>query len=156
MKLCTETITVFNSKYDNEDGYDVYVGTVIKGASWHCEIASTIDMQGLKAANKFVVRIPMNADFSGKSFSDPLTFGKIPFISPGHEMHPMIVLYPNSGFGDISTVFTLKNGDIIVKGEVVESVIRPSDLHKKYEAFTVLGVSENNRGRAQHWKVVGS
>ena len=74
MELCTETITIFNARLDDEDGYDVYIPTVIRGASWHCEIASTVDASGLKAANKFTVRIPTDADFSGKAYADPIAY----------------------------------------------------------------------------------
>lgn len=133
MELCTETISIFNAKLDDEDGYDVYVPTVIHGASWHCEIASTVDASGLKAANKFTVRIPLDADFSGKTYADPIAYAG----------------------GDPTNLFTLKNGDIVVRGEVVESM-KPSELQKKYEAFTILGISDNRRGRSPHWKVVGS
>lgn len=133
MELCTETITIFNAKLDDEDGYDVYMPTVIRGVSWHCEIASTVDASGLKAANKFTIRIPEDADFSDKVYADPIAYAG----------------------GDPTNLFTLKNGDIVVKGEVVESM-KPADLHKKYEAFTILGVSDNRRGRSPHWKVVGA
>lgn len=133
MQLCTETITIFNATLDEEDGYDVYIPTVIRGVSWHCEIASTVDSSGLKAANKFTIRIPEDADFSGKSYADPIAYAG----------------------GDPNNLFTLKNGDVVAKGEVTES-LKPSDLQKKYEAFTILGVSDNRRGRSPHWKVVGS
>ena len=134
MKLCNETITVINSRVDKAARKDVYVGTVISGASWFCEIVSTVD-QGLKAANKFVIRIPEDADFGGKTYADPLTY---------------------AGAEDVSKLFTLKNGDIIVRGAVTGDNLKPSILHSDHEAFTVLGVTENRRARAPHWKVVGT
>lgn len=134
MHLCNETITVFNAQLDETDGYDVYTGTVITGASWHCGIKSTVDTSGLKAANEFTVRIPEDADFSGKAYADPLTYAG----------------------GDPDNLFTLQNGDVIVKGEVTETNPKPADLLKKYESFTVLGVTDNRRAQAPHWKVVGA
>lgn len=134
MKLCNETITVINSRVDKAARKDVYAGTVISGASWFCEIVSTVD-QGLKAANKFVIRIPEDADFGGKTYADPLTY---------------------AGAEDVSKLFTLKNGDIIVRGAVTGDNLKPSILHSDHEAFTVLGVTENRRARAPHWKVVGT
>ena len=133
MELCTETITVFNARLDDEDGYDEYNPTVIRGVSWHCEIASSVDSSGLKAANKFTVRIPLDADFSNKAYANPISYAG----------------------GDPDNLFTLKNGDIVVRGEVVESM-RPSELQKRYEAFTILGISDNRRGHSPHWKVVGA
>ena len=135
MQLCNETITVFNAKLNSETGYDEYHGSVIEGVSWFCEIVSTVD-QGLKAANKFTIRIPQYADFGGKTYVSPLD-------------------YANAE--DVSDIFTLKNGDILVRGAVTGSNHKPSDLHKFHEAFTVLGVTDNRRApKAPHWKVIGA
>jgi hypothetical protein len=134
MKLCNETITVFNSRLDTETDKDIYTGTVITGASWFCEIVSTVD-NGLKAANRFIIRIPVDADFSDKTYVTPQEY---------------------AAADDISGLFTLKNGDIIVKGAVSGENPRPKTLHDQYEAFTVLGVTDNRRAKSPHWKVVGS
>jgi hypothetical protein len=133
MQLCNETITVFNARLDAETGFDVYIPTVINGVSWHCELASTVDSSGLKAANKFTIRIPANADCSGKTYA-PAT----EYAGAASE-----------------NCFTIRNGDIVIKGEAAET-LRPAALLKQYEGFTILGVSDNRRGQAPHWKVVGS
>ena len=65
MRLCNETITVINSQVDPATGYDKYYATTISGVSWFCEIASSVDSSGLKAADKYTIRIPENADFGG-------------------------------------------------------------------------------------------
>lgn len=121
---------------DQEADLDVYNGTVITGVSWHCEIASNVDSSGLKAADKFTIRIPDDADFNGKTYVDPITYAES---------------------GDPAKNFTLKNGDIIVKGAVAVENPRPSDLQTQYAAVvTVLGVTDNHRStHAPHWKVVG-
>lgn len=135
MKLCSETITVFNTRLDESTGKDLYYPTVISGASWYCEIVSTVN-EGLKAANKFTIRIPENADFGGKVYADTLT-------------------YANAE--DVTGLFTLKNGDIVVRGAVTDTGLRPAVLHKNYEVFTILGVTDNRRApHAPHWKVVGA
>lgn len=135
MRLANETITVFNAKLDTETDLDVYNATVIKGVSWYCEIVSAVD-EGLKAANKFIVRIPLDADFNNKSYASPLEYADAK---------------------DVSGLFTLANGDIIVKGAVTGTGLKPKDLHDGYEAFTILGVTDNRRApREPHWKVVGS
>ena len=135
MKLCNEVITVFNPKLNTTTDKDDYHRTVITGASWFCEIVSTVDA-GLKAANKFTVRIPEDADFGGKTYADPLIY---------------------AAAEDVSDLFTLRNGDIIVRGEVTAMDVRPAALHNGYEAFTVLGVTDNRRApNAPHWKVIGS
>ena len=135
MKLCNETITVFNAKQNTETDKDDYIATVINGASWFCEIVSAVD-NGLKAANKFTIRIPENADFGGKTYVSPLDYASA---------------------GDVSNIFTLKSGDIIVHGAVSEADLRPAFIHKNYEAFTILGVTDNRRApNGPHWKVVGT
>ena len=135
MNLCNETITVFNAKLNTTTDKDEYHGTVIRGASWYAEIISTVK-DGLQAANKFVIRIPENADFSGKSYATPAAY---------------------AAAQSVDSLFTLMNGDIVVRGAITAKNLRPADLHKSYEAFTVLGVTDNRRApHAPHWKVVGA
>ena len=135
MRLCNETITVFNARLDDETDMDVYCSTIISGVSWFSEIAASVEgAGGLKAANKFTIRIPMDADFSGKAYADPIAYAG----------------------GDPNYLFTLKNGDIIVRGAIDED-LRPAELKKICpEVVTILGVTDDRRARAKHWKVVGS
>ena len=137
MKLCNETVTVFNKKVDVSNGWDVYNPTIIRGVSWYCEIASVVDGNGLHAANRFTIRIPANADFDGKTYVDHIT-------------------YENESI--VSGVFTLANGDIIVKAEVTDASLTPAQLKERYPDFcTILGVTDNRRApNAPHFKVVGS
>lgn len=137
MKLCNDTITIINAQIDAKTGYDVYHATVITGASWFCEIASSVDSSGLKAADKFTIRIPVNADFSGKSYVDPVDYV----------------------MADPASVFTLRNGDTIVRGRVADTDdLKPAALHMAHaEVATILGVTDNRRApNAKHWKVVGT
>ena len=137
MYLCNDVITVYNAKLDKEKGSDVYYGTVISGISWYCEIASTVDSTGLKSANKVTIRIPETADFGGKAYADPIAYKESE---------------------DVSGLFTLHPGDIIVHGASEPEGMTPSALKKAYaEVITVLGVTDNRRApRAKHWKVVGT
>ena len=136
MKLCNETVTVFNKRLDIQNGWDVYVPTVIKGVSWYCEIASNVDNTGLHAANRYTLRIPIDADFGGKAYLDPIAYAK-----------EMIV----------SGVFTLRNGDIVARAAITDESLTPAQLHDMYECMTILGVTDNRRApNAPHFKVVGS
>jgi hypothetical protein len=138
MRLCNETITVFNARLDPKSGYDTYHVTVIRGVSWYCDIASNVDSSGLKAANKFTIRIPIDADFGDKTYLSPKEYAE--------AENP-------------ETVFTLSNGDIIIKGETpTEENLRPADLKKRFSEYvTILGVTDNRRApRSKHWKVVGA
>lgn len=135
MRLCTDTITVFNARYDAGNDCDIYVPTVISGVSWYDEIASNVDSSGLKAADKYIIRIPTDAEFNGKAYADPVDYAR----------------------GDPDKLFTLKSGDIVVKGAVSVVDPRPAVLQKAFaEVATVLAVTDNRRApHAPHWKVVG-
>ena len=135
MRLCDETITVFNAQLDTALGMDRYHPTVISGVSWYCDTASTVDDSGLKAANKFTIRIPEEADCSGKRYVPPAAYAA----------------------GDPAEVFTLNNGDVIIKGALDQEGLTPSKLQLMCgELVTILGVTDNRRApRGKHWKVVG-
>lgn len=137
MRLCDQTITVFNAKLDPDTGNDVYYPTVISGVSWFQQTITTVDSSGLKAANQITVRIPDDAetDFSGKSYVTPEEYAT----------------------ADPSSVFTLRAGDLLVHAAVTER-LRPAELQQRYgEAVaTVLAVTDDRRTpHAPHWKVVG-
>lgn len=136
MKLCDETITVFNAYNDYDEGEIKYAPTVITGVSWFCEIASNVTDEGLKAANKFTIRVPEDADFTGKSYVTPAEYD---------------AAETRDG------VFTFKQGDTIVHVAETEA-LTPSQLQEKYgEIVTVLGVTDNRRTpNARHWKIIGN
>jgi len=178
LNLCNETITVFNAKHDAATDMDIYYPTVIVGVSWFCEIASTVD-KGLQAADKYTIRIPVDADFGGKEYVDPLTWAALqhtPTPEPDPDPDDPETDDPEEGDQEEPTgeepaedeqeeepdfpelYFTLRNGDIIVKGDAsgVENP-RPANLQKLYpELVTILGVTDNRRApNAKHWKVIG-
>lgn len=135
MFLCNETITLYNARYDAENDYDVYEKTVISGVHWFSETVSAVESSGLKAANKVTIRIPITADFAGKSYVDRISYGNNP-----------------------DTTFTLAPGDIIVRGSASENHPLPKDLKMSHAEFiTILGVTDmTSAPNAPHWKVVGT
>lgn len=139
MKLCNDTITVFNARVDPDVGGNVWVPTVIQGVSWYATDASTVDASkgGLVAANKATVRIPVDADAGGKEYADPVS-------------------YANAE--DVSRLWTLKGGDIVVKGEVDGDGWTPARLKAAYaECVTVLAVTDNRRApKGKHWRITGT
>lgn len=128
-----ETITLFNSVYDEESGYDRLVPTVIRGVAWVSDTSASAETTGLRASSQYTVQIPEDADFSGKTYVEPVAFN-----------------------GEGGT-FTLTPGDIIVKGEETELIIK-SELLKKYRGIiTVLHVYDFRKApNHRHWKVVGN
>lgn len=129
MNLCTETITVFNRALTDNGDYK-YFPTVITGVSIFGRVETTITDDGLKAADTVTIRIPTDADFSGKSYVRP------------HEFRES-----QTGF------WTLDNGDLIVEGSESSS-LSPKQLEEKYgRVYVILGVTDNRRAYAKHWKV---
>lgn len=141
MNLCNETVTVINQRYNQRDGFTEYKKTIIQGTSWYGSLKSNVDSSGLKAANQYIVRIPTNASFEGKSYVNPITYWKLTDE-------------------EVKGAFTFANGDLIVHGSVSEpdAEITPKLLHDNYaEVLTVLTVNDNRRtNNAPHWKVVGA
>ena len=137
MKLCNETITVFNQRINPEKGWHEYVGTVVQGVSWFSRLVSSVGEHGLNAANEIIVRIPENADFGGKSYVTPKAYKDETIVSG---------------------VFTLANGDIVAKGAITDTGLKPADIKKRCdESFTILSVTDNRRApNAPHFRVVGS
>ena len=75
MEMCDDVITVFNVQFDQEKDKDTYHGTIISGVSWFGDVAAVVDpATGLKAASNVKIRIPIDADFSGKSYVDPVSY----------------------------------------------------------------------------------
>ena len=135
MKECNDVITVFNTRMDAEGGFDEYYPTIIRNVSVFLQVAAEVTLSGLNAANKVTVRIPVDADFSGKQYVKPVEFAT----------------------ADPAAAFTLKQGDVIVEAEETEH-LNPVELKAKYgSVITILGVTDNRkRPRGKHWKVVGT
>ena len=139
MRLAKDTITVFNARVDPDVGGNVWVPTVITGASWYATDASTVDASkgGLVAANKATIRIPEEADTGGKAYTDPVSYASAE---------------------DVSGLWTLKGGDIVVKTAVTGAEWTPAKLKKAYaDCVTILGVTDNRRApNAPHWRITGT
>jgi len=135
MKLCDTTITVYNARLDRALDSTVYIPTVIKGVSWYGGTKATVDAGGLKAANQYIVRIPANADTGGKSYTEAEAY---------------------KAADDVSGLFTLNEGDFIVKGVFSEMLALPPPKSAG-QCFTILASTDNRRApNAPHWKVTGT
>ena len=136
MKLCNETVTIFNKRVDSTTGAYMYYPTVISGVSWFCEIASVVDGTGIHAANRYTIRIPIDANFRNAKYVDAIAYREA---------------------DDVDGLFTLAQGDVIVRA-AVELNMSLAQLQSNYaECCTILGVTDNRRApNAPHFKVVGS
>ena len=139
MKLCNDTITVFNARVDPDAGGNVWVPTVITGVSWYATDASTVDASkgGLVAANKATIRIPVDAGTGGKQYTDPVSYASAE---------------------DVSGLWTLKGGDIVVKAALEGDDWTPAKLKKDYaDCVVILGVTDNRRApNGKHWRITAT
>ena len=139
MKLCNDTITVFNARVYPKVGGNVWIPTVISGASWYLTDAATVDASkgGLVAANKAIIRIPVDADFGGKAYADPVGYASAE---------------------DVSGLWTLKGGDIIVRAALEGTDWTPAELKATCaDCVTVLGVTDNRRApNGKHWRITAT
>ena len=136
MHLCTETATVFNVRIDPATGYNAYTATVLTGISWFREVVSTVTDNGLKGANRHRLRIPDDVQTSRDTYVDPAA-------------------YRNAS--DVSQMWTLQTGDIIVPGDASGETDAPGKLLQKLDGCTILGVTDNRRApRGKHWHVIGA
>ena len=139
MKLCNETVTVFNRRYDEDLGDDILIPTTIEGVSWFDTAAEIVDPdRGLKEANKIIIRIPEDAKVAdGKAYADPLAWKAAP---------------------DVAGLWTLQGGDIIVKGTAEGNDWTQKRLAETFAGFCkVLAVTNNRRApNGKHFKVVGT
>ena len=133
--LANSDITIYNRYLDSVTGYDKYSRCVVYGVNWFSRTKINITDGGLLSANEYTLRIPLTAKF-GKRYTNPKDF------TATNE----------------SVCFTLKEGDIIVRGITTETNPVLAELFKNYnEVLTVVSVTDNRRGSpgVQHFKVVG-
>lgn len=138
VKLCNETVTVFNRRYDDDLGDDILIPTTIESVSWFGTAAEIVDPErGLKEASKIIIRIPERADAGGKAYADPMTWKAAP---------------------DVAGLWTLQGGDIIVKGTAEGTDWTQKRLAETFAGFCkVLAVTDDRRApNAPHFKVVGT
>ena len=135
MQQCTETVTVYNHKYDRITGRDIWSATVIKGVSWHNEIKAVVTQNGLKDAKTATVRIPVDADTDDKTYMAPAAY---------------------KAAESVLGAYTLARGDILTHGEA-PSGLTPAEAQERFECVTILGVTDNTtRPHGAHRKVVGA
>lgn len=136
MHLCDDIITIYTPLYDPQTGHDVYHGTVISGVSWYQTTHVTVELQGLKAADSFKIRIPVEADFGGKAYVLPGAWDT--------ARNP-------------AKLWTIKQGDIVLHGAHLVENPSMAELQRDYpDSCTVLSVTDNRRApNAKHWRILG-
>lgn len=138
--ITNSDLTIYN-KYININTEKVeYIKTYIYGVNFQVENLVAVTDKGLNGANIATFFIPMNSDFSGKSYKKPIQFNRSL---------------------DKSDIFTLKEGDIVVKGicSFEFSDGKPSEINvlkNNYDdVYSIISVETNEYGseHMKHWKI---
>lgn len=124
--LTNANITIYNAK--KVDGETVYPHTQIRGVNVSGIDAITLAGKNVEDDGRYTVRIPKLADTGNKQYVDPVTYKCLPA-------------------SDLDNYWTIKKGDMLVKGLVDDDVSSPGELTKLYgdRALKVMGVVDNRR-----------
>lgn len=142
MALFTDTMTVYNYRYDEEKELDCWQRTVVKGVQWSHN-RNEVNVSGnVQTANKVEsITIDFKKDYGNK-----------PYLPP-HE-------YRKLSSEEVEKHWTLETGkDILVLGISEKEVTCSADIEELKQDFqyvaTVTAVSDNrSRPRLKHIKVV--
>jgi hypothetical protein len=135
MSLINETsITLYNKYRDSVTKKDAYTKTVIKNATWHGHIESTmttneVTKTEVNMAKLINIRIPIyNNDFGGKTYIEEKAWNRL-------------------SDADRSKYFTMQQGDRVVKGEcdyIYSSTTPITNLDNQYDNVVSISVTKVN------------
>jgi hypothetical protein len=121
------TITLYN-KYESDDYTSGYQRTVLTDVLFIVSKGTNVDTTGLKDADAVRITIPFD--------------GHTDYLSP--------IAWDANKIGH----WTLKEGDIVVKGVVSDEDIDPETLKAKYnDVYQITTIDMFDFGGLQHWKV---
>lgn len=125
------SMTIYNKRFTAGEYF--WQRYVVPEVFWDSTISSLID-KGLMRDDSCIIYVPFNSNYMS-SFVDSITF-------------------QNNYAGN----WTVKTGDIVVKGIIIDEITKQSDLESKYEnVFNITGYTINDFGSAnmRHIKIVG-
>jgi hypothetical protein len=138
--LTNADITIFNKWYNRETRLDEWKRTQIRGVNWYGGQKVTVTDNGLQSADAYTVRIPAVSAPQGKQFVLPEN-------------------YASAESDALAGLWTLRTGDVVVRGLVAGDIAQAADVTGKYsQCFTVTGWRDNRRGSpaVQHWRIDGA
>lgn len=133
-------ITIFNKRYMAAERTEKFVATRIKGVSFYSRKGTSSGSTGIDKEDTYTIRIPANADTSGKVYVDQMEYAGIDDKT-----------YP--GF------WTLQPGAIIVRGLLDLEEATETELKKTYPDVIFVTNFSDNRDRGsdnvKHWRIGG-
>lgn len=130
-------LTIIN--YTVTDHKDLFLVTFLGSVSWYAHQKQTVGENGMRSADTVCVRIPREAP--EKEYLPEADWRALP---------------PEKRAGS----WTIQKGDLIVRGEIKESVQSTAQIKDAYgpNAAVITGYADNRRGSAavQHWRIDGA
>lgn len=124
-------ITIYSHWKKGRD--EAWIRTQITGASWYGHQGANVGDSGLVTADQYVVRI---RDWSTGAYVPPDTWNALEAKPDG--------------------VWTVRNGDVVVKGLVDDEPTGITQITNKYQdSFVVTGVFDNRRIALKHLRIEG-
>ena len=129
-------ITIYNRKRNPETKKMEYCRTILKGVHWYTDQKVTVGENGLKSADVYKIRVPM--DNREDNYLTPEKYAALPW-------------------GEHTKYWTIENGDLFIKGEVELEITKPSDLESPHSPWgTVVSYSDNRFGGLPHIRIGGA
>ena len=130
-----ETISIYNTFFNEATGFDDYYKTVVNACSWYSKIKAVTGEIGLVYKKVFMVRIPEFAE-SDKVFATP------------------------EQYTDPEKQYTLKAGSFVIKGDgppaPTDGAQREKMLKGRTDAFIILDWHDNRHIGLKHVYVEGT
>lgn len=136
--LTNANITIMNRK--RRERSEVLMPTVIKNVSWH-SVKATASGNMADGKDSVKVRIPIDADFGGKTYIDSIA-------------------YESMSEEEAKAHWTLSPNDIVVRGIVDGEDLTQTELLKSNQnVFLINDFSDNTdmgSDAIRHWRIGGS
>ena len=130
MLTCDTTITIYNSRYNKETGFNDYFRTMVYNCSWYSRIKAAANSTGMVYDRLFEVRMLEGYSASDKQYAAP------------------------EAYADPDTQYTLAPGTIILKGEGPPAPTNGKQFAALTadhdEAFKVMDYHDNRRVGLKH------
>ncbi len=127
-------ITIYNHKYNKDTRMDDWHRTEIRGVHFYVDHKVAPTEKGLVGADVYKIRIPEKAECK-KEYIPEDEYAELE---------------------DVSGKWTIRKGDIIVRGICEIEIEKPSDLKMRNKDYCkVTSWSDNRFGSSPHWRIGG-
>lgn len=135
MGVFNDTVTIYNAHTDTKTRAQTLYRTVLSGVSWHRTCETAVAADGLKSANVVHVNAPERAA-QGKQYLPWKVWAALPEDGK-------------------AGAWTLREGDLVVRGDCVLDGIRAADLRAQADVYTLYAYNDSLKGtqRVRHYEL---